>query len=84
MALVHSAEKVGDTQQLSKAKSILEEELYLDYLTYSWWGYKVVHTFWESLNLNVNVVEWVQFELVFYDVTVQYVNYNAMETTPPR
>ena len=60
---------------LFNAKGILVGGQQWYYLTHSWED-KRVHTFRKSISPKVNVIEWLKFELAYYDVTVQY----AMET----
>ena len=43
---------------------------------------KGVHAFPKGISLKVNVIAWLEFELTYYDVTVQHVSHIAMETTP--
>ena len=38
-----------------------------------------VHTFPEAINLKVNVIAWLEFELAYYDI-VLHINYYAKET----
>ena len=45
-------------------------------------GDKGVHTFLQGISLKVNVITWLEFELAYCEVTVQYVCHLTTETTP--
>ena len=42
---------------------------------------KGVHTFSKGISLKVNVIVWLEFKLVFYDVTIQYIRSSALTNT---
>ena len=60
-------------------KIFLTEEQERQYLTHSWRG-GVIHTFPKSISLKVNLILWLGFELIHYDVIVQYVSNYAVGT----
>ena len=64
---------------LFNAKTILVEEQEWDCLTYSW-GDKGLNTFLKVINPKVNIIVQLEFELAYYDVTVQHINYYTMWT----
>ena len=41
-----------------------------------------IHTVPKGISPKVNLIVWVEFELTYYDVVVQYVNHNAIGTLP--
>ena len=73
--------KSGNLFNDPRIKAIPEEEQWRYYLTHSWW-YKSVHSFPKSINLKVNTIAWLEFELVCYNVTILYVNHCATEISP--
>ena len=42
-----------------------------------------VHTFLREISSEVNVITWLEFKLIYYDVTVQYISHCTMRTPPP-
>ena len=46
------------------------------------WEDKGVHIFLKSINLKVNIIAQLEFELTYYDIVVQHVNHYTMETFP--
>ena len=70
---------------LFNAETILVEEPQQCYLTYSWtWvGSKRVHTVLKCISLEVNVIARLEFELAYYDLTVQHVNHYSTRTPLP-
>ena len=51
------------------------------YLTHCW-GDKEVHTFPKGISPKVNVLARLEFELAYYDVTIQYISPHTTETPP--
>ena len=45
-------------------------------------GAKGIHTFLKGIIPKVNIIAQLEFELAYYDVTVQYVSYYASGTIP--
>ena len=46
------------------------------------WGTdKSVPTFLKCINLKVNIIVWLEFEMAYYDVTVQHISHCATGTT---
>ena len=43
---------------------------------------KGVHTFPEGISLKVNVIPWLEFELIYYNVIVRHISHNATGTVP--
>ena len=64
-------------------KFILQEEQKWYYLTHRWED-NGVHTFPNSICPKVNVIAWLEFELTYYDSTVQHFNHYATGTPPWR
>ena len=44
---------------------------------------KGVHTFPKGISLKVTIIAWMEFELTFYNVTVQHVSHDTTGTPPP-
>ena len=71
----------NDIRWLFNAKAILLEELNWCYLTHSWED-KWVHSFAKGICPKVNVITRMEFEQVYYDSVVQFVNHYTMGTPP--
>ena len=61
-------------------KAILLEEQLWYYLTYSWGRIRELITFLLGISPKVNAIVLLQFELAYYDLTVQHVSPCAMRT----
>ena len=71
------------THRLFHAKAILVERQKLNYLTHSW-GDNRVYTFPKSISLKVNTIVQLEFELTYYNVTIQLISYYALGLPLPR
>ena len=40
------------------------------------WGNKEVHAFLKTANLEVKIIAWLEFGLVYYNVAVQYISHD--------
>ena len=61
----------------SKPNSSFIEEQQWYYLTGNWRD-KGVHAFPKSINPKVNIIVWLEFELSYFEVTVQHINPHTM------
>ena len=43
-------------------------------------GIRLFHIFPKGISAKVNVIAWLEFELTYYNVTVQHVNHYTTET----
>ena len=63
---------------LLNTKAILKEEKYWYYLNHSWVGVdQEVQPYSKGSSPKVNLVARLEFELVFYDITVMHANHNS-------
>ena len=53
-----------------------------DYFTQSGWEDKRIHTFLKGISLKMNVIAWLEFELVYFEATVQHFSHYAMKLSP--
>ena len=67
--------------RLFNAKAIILEEQQWCYLTHSWED-KGIHTFSKGIYPKVNVIAWLEFELAYYDSTVQPFHHYTMRNPP--
>ena len=64
---------------LFDAKSIFIKEHQVYYLRKSWEDIGI-HTLRKSICPNVNIITWLEFEIVDYSIAVQYINHYAIST----
>ena len=64
---------------LVNARAILVEGQWLYHHIYSWWN-KGVHAFPWGINLKVNVIPWLEFELAYSNIAFQNVSYKTTGT----
>ena len=69
---------ISATMGYLKPKVILVEGQYWYCLTNSCGEDKRVHAFPKSISLKLNVIAWLKFEVIYYDVAVQHVSHYAM------